>query len=31
VYLVLDNLRVLHAKLFKAWLEKQKHASAVFF
>jgi len=31
VYLILDNLRVHHAKLFKAWLEEHKDAIAVFY
>ena len=31
VYLVLDNLRVHHAKLFKAWLAQHSDAIAVFY
>lgn len=31
VYLILDNLRVHHAKLFKAWLAKHKDEIEVFY
>ena len=31
VYLILDNLRVHHAKLFKAWFETHNDAMAVFY
>ncbi|AJQ95083.1 IS630 family transposase [Gynuella sunshinyii] len=31
VYLILDNLRVHHAKLFKAWQEKHRADIAVFY
>jgi len=31
VYLILDNLRVHHAKVFKAWLEEHKDEIEVFY
>ncbi|WP_407919122.1 transposase [Desulforhopalus singaporensis] len=31
VYWILDNLRVYHANLVTAWLEKQKHEIEVFY
>lgn len=31
VYLILDNLRVHHAKIFKAWLEERKDEIEVFY
>ena len=31
VYLILDNLRVHHAKVFKVWLEKHSEQIAVFY
>lgn len=31
LYLILDNLRVHHAKVFKAWLEKHPDMIAVFY
>ncbi len=31
VYLILDNLRVHHAKVFKAWLEKNRDEIAVYY
>ena len=31
IFLVLDNLRVHHAKVVKAWLEDYKHRIALFF
>ena len=31
VFLILDNLRVHHAKIFKAWLEENSHAIEVFY
>lgn len=31
VFLILDNLRVHHAKVFKGWLEKHKDEIAVFY
>ena len=31
VYLILDNLRVHHAKLFKAWLKQHQDEIAVFY
>ena len=31
VYLILDNLRVHHAKIFKAWLHEHKDEIAVFY
>jgi transposase len=31
VYLILDNLRVHHAKLVKAWLQKHQSAIEVFY
>ena len=31
VYLILDNLRVHHAKVVKAWLEENKDQIAVFY
>ena len=31
IFLVLDNLRVHHAKIVKAWLEKNKESIEIFY